>query len=624
MKIRIVGFNLRRDSSTCLVEDGVIRSALALERTTRIEHGSVPRDAHAIAMADLVGQLLDDADLTTSDIDYWIAADPAPTLDLIAPPERTLHMPDSRHLAHASAAFYSSGYEEAAALVVGSSGETGLRFRIGETPERVLDAVQKDGGQTWLPDRLTGLGELYRLITAALGFRDCAKTMDLASHGKPLSAEALFVEPAGEGELSFEYALDSLVELGLAVSDNGRLRLVPRPSRQPFDQFHHDLAAQIQAEFEQAVLHRARGVLARTGSRSLVVSGGAFLNPAVNTRIRNETEIDRLFVFPAAGNDGNAVGAALYAYHNLVAQPSTASPALQHVYLGPSRVAGQDIEALATEWLLPVHRPRSVTKAAAAAIARGEIVGWFADRAEFGPRALGARSILCHPGIEGIKDRLNGRVKSRESFRPFAGSILAEQAGQWFGMPAPDSRFMQYSCPVLAHRRDMAGELGHVDGTCRVQTVAEDDPGRLRGLIESFEDLTGLPVVLTTEFSLPGMPIVEYPQDALDCLYSSRLDRLFIGDLEIEPPDRTTLRPVTGPGTRQNATAALSSTGTSTPLAGLDQLGLRILELADGVPTMRDIAGEIDTDPEKAIDLALEMKRQGLLHWAGRPPHPSG
>jgi carbamoyltransferase len=658
MTVRIVGFNLSHDSSACLVEDGVIRSALALERTTRVKHGTVPLHSYSAAMADLVSQLLADAGMTAADVDYWIAtstearddndeAQLARVIGLVAPPEKTLHLPHpSHHLAHASAAFYSSGYEEAASLIIDAYGslygpgrerETAFHFRTGEKPKRVLEVVRESDriagtprdGQVWLPDSLSGIGELYRVITLALGFResgtvydDAGKTMGLASYGKPLTSDNLFIQPVADGALDFSRAVDSLLELGLAVRDEDRLRLVSRPSRQPFEQFHHDLAAQIQAEFEEAVLHQTREVLARTGSRSLVVAGGCFLNSIVNTRIKQETEVDRLFIFPAATDDGNAAGAALYAYHNLAGQPPMVTPRIKHVYFGPSRLAGRDIKALAGQWQLSVRQHEDVAQVAASAIGRGEIVGWFQDRAEFGPRALGARSILCHPGIEGMKDRLNARVKFREAFRPFAGSVLAEKATAWFEMPAEESPFMLHVCPVLPHGQDTIREVVHIDGTCRVQTVGKDNPGLFRELIEAFEEQTGLPMVLNTSFNLRGMPVVERPEDALDCLYGSRLDRLFIGDLEIEAPDMTALRPVlTEPGTRQTAVAALSATGPahSSALDGLDQVSLRILELADGLRPMRDIAGELDVDVDKAIDLVLDMKRLGLLRWADLP-----
>ncbi|HET9899067.1 MAG TPA: carbamoyltransferase C-terminal domain-containing protein [Streptosporangiaceae bacterium] len=620
-----------------MVEDGVIRAALGLERTTRVKRGTVPVHAYSAAMADLTGDILTSEGLAAADIDYWIATSTesrndadearlASILGLLVPPERTVHLPHpGHHLAHASAAFYASGFDEAAALVIDAYGslvgsrrerESGFCFRSGTAPERVLQVLRDSeraggsvrDGEIWLPADLNGVGEVYRVITLALGFRetgtiydDAGKTMGLASYGKRLSQDNLFIQIASEGGLSFDPFIDSLVELGLAVRCDDEIRLITRQPKTPFEQFHYDLAAQVQAEFEDAVMHLARQVLSVTGSRSLVAAGGSFLNSTLNTRLLNEIGIDRLFVFPAATDDGNAAGAALYAYHNLTAKPAQAqpSPPLRHVYLGPSRIAGRDLMPLAERWHLPARRHAGADElaaAAAAAISRGEIIGWFGDRGEYGPRALGARSILCHPGIAGMRDKLNARVKFREAFRPFAGSVLAEHAAQWFEMPADESPFMLLVCPVI--RPGPISEVVHVDGTCRIQTVAADTPGLFRAVIEAFMLQSGLPLVLNTSFNLRGMPIVERPEEAIDCLYGSRLDRLFIGDLEIMPPDLPALRP-------ERTTATTTSGG--------------ILELADGTLTMADLAEQLACEVSDAVDLALELRRRGLLRWAGVP-----
>src|SRR6266545_386123 len=603
MTLRIVGFNLSHDSSACLVENGTVRAALALERTTRVKRGVVAAHAYAAAMAGLTHDLLAGEALSTSDVDYWIATSTesrdadderalASTLGLLAPPGRCLTLPHpGHHLAHASAAFYCSGFDEAAAVVVDAYGsrightrerETGFAFRVGAPPERVLQLVRPDDriagrmqdGAIWLPDTLSGIGEVYRVVTLALGFReagttydDAGKTMGLAPYGTRLSADNLFIDVTDAG-LSFDRATDTLVELGLAAREQHGLRLIPRPAGAPLRQLHRDLAAQVQAEFENACLYLVREVLACTASRSLVLSGGCFLNSVLNSRIVRETQIDRLFVFPAATDDGNSAGAALYAHHVLLAgrHGRPAAP-IRSVYLGPPRLPGSDIVALAGRWKLRARRHTSPTAAAAvaaAAVARGEIVGWFQDRAEFGPRALGARSILCHPGIAGMKDRLNARVKFREAFRPFAAAVLAELAEKWFDMPTPDSPFMLLVCPVWQAQRDAVSEIVHVDGSCRIQTVGADLPGPFRTLLEAFENATGLPMVLNTSFNLRGMPIVERPEEALDCLYGSRLDRLFIGDTEVDGPAHADLCPVRATGEMRLA-ADTEATGTLFP-----------------------------------------------------------
>jgi carbamoyltransferase len=641
MPVRIVGFNLSHDSSACLVEDGVVRVALALERTTRIKRGTVPLHVYAAAMADLTNQILTEAGLVSSDIDHWIATSTesrdaedearlAGALGLVAPRERCLRLPHpGHHLAHASAAFHTSGFDEAVALVIDAYGslvgsarerETAFLFRAGSRPTCVWRALRNDhriaghqrDGAIWLPEKLCGIGEIYRVVTLALGFHepgttydDAGKTMGLAPYGKRLSKDNLFIAIPAHGDLSFDRAADSIVELGLAVRCEEGLQLVPRPTSVPFQAFHYDLAAQLQDEFEEACLHVIGDVLSRVGSRSLVLSGGCFLNSTLNNRIVREAGADRVFIFPAATDDGNAVGAALYAYHHLTGQETRATPALKHVFLGPSRLSDRDVPALAEEWRLSWRRhagPAEIANVAAAAIAGGEIVGWFQDRSELGPRSLGSRSILCHPGIAGMKDRLNARVKFREPFRPFAGSVLAGYADRWFDMPLPESPFMLLVCPVLPDRRPLIGEIVHVDGTCRVQTVDEHAPERFRALIEAFERRTGLPVVLNTSFNLRGMPIVETPEDAFDCLYGSRLDRLFIGDLEVCAPDLAALCPVR---------VAAGSDGAST--------GACILELATGVRSVRDIAAEIRVEVDEAVDLVLDLRRRRRIRWAGLP-----
>lgn len=642
----------------CLVEDGVIRSALALERTTRVKRGTVPMHTYAAAMADLTNETLSAAGLRSSDIDGWIAtstesrdqADEAKLLSvlgLVAPAERCLALPHpGHHLAHASAAFYSSGFDEAVALVMDSYGsrvdggrerETAFTFRTGATPEPLMRVVRdtdriagyRRGGELWTPATLSGVGEIYRVVTLALGFResgtaydDAGKTMGLASYGKRLTSDNLFYELAPNGELRFDRAADSLVELGVAVREGDELRLVPRPSRAPYEQFHFDLAAQLQAEFEEAVLHVTRHVLAVSGSRSLVACGGSFLNSTLNTRIQRETDLDRLFIFPAATDDGNAAGAALYAYHNLLGPRSEVGPAMRHVYLGPPRVSGVDVQGIADRWGLETRKhdgSRELAAAAAGAMAGGDIIGWFQDRCEFGPRSLGARSILCHPGIPGMKDRLNARVKFREAFRPFAGSVLAERADKWFDMPAPESPFMLMVTPVWEAQQELVSEVVHIDGTCRVQTVAEDTPGPFRALIEEFEDRTGLPMVLNTSFNLRGMPIVERPDEAMDCLYGSRLDRLFIGDLEVVAPDLAALRPEAIGAVGSRGSVGLPATGEQRAAVTVLPEWQGLLGLADGTRSVREIAAELGGDTEELVDLALDMRRLGLLRWAGVP-----
>ncbi|MGI5215082.1 carbamoyltransferase C-terminal domain-containing protein [Plantactinospora sp. CA-290183] len=644
MKV-IVGYNLSHDSSICVLGNGRILAACALERSSRVKRGVVPVHAYPAAMTELTRDVLTGVGLSHGDVDYWIATSTeargqndedrlTDTLGLLVPAGRRLSLPHpGHHLAHASAAFWTSGYDSAAALVVDAYGslldagrerETGFSFQIGKAPETILRTVRhseriagrlRPDGNIGLPDHLSGIGEVYRAVTLALGFYerggtydDAGKTMGLAPYGHRLSERPLFIDVTAEGP-SFGPAIDSLIELGLAARDATGVRLIPRPAGTPLQDLHRNVAAQIQSEFEQACLWLVRDLVQRTGQRSLVLGGGCFLNSVLNARLLHETPVERLSVFPAATDDGNAVGAALYAHHVLTdgTPPPPEERRLRHVYLGPPRLTGTDVPDLARQLgLRAIEHPSepAATGSAAAAIAAGEIIGWFDNRGELGPRALGARSILCHPGIPGMRDTLNARVKFRESFRPFAAAVLAEQAGKWFDMADPDSPFMLMVWPVRTERRDQVNEIVHVDGTCRVQTVDELLPGNLRRLLEEFELRTDLPMVLNTSFNLRGMPIVERPREALDCLYGSRLDAVFLGPVEVRGPDHRTLRPV----------AAVK------PARG--GLPERLLAAADGDATIAELAADFGVDADDLVDVALDLRRTGELQWAGVPATP--
>lgn len=648
MTTRILGLNLSHDSSVCLVEDGEILAALALERTSRVKRGTVPLHAYASAMMNLTREVLAGSNLEPNDVDHWVVTSTesrdgddesrlSETLGLLVPPDRKLTLPHpGHHLAHASAAHYTSGFTEAAVLVIDAYGslvnggrerETGFFFQSGKKPQKVYSSFRDSGRiagrirdeKLWTPADLSGIGEVYRVVTLALGFReqgttydDAGKTMGLASYGKRLSKENLFidVEPTG---LSFGRTVESLVQLGLAKRIGDQFQLVPRSRGAALSQFHKNVAAQIQHEFEEACLYLVREVLRLAETRSLALAGGCFLNSSLNTRIAYET--DQLFIFPAATDDGNAAGAALYAYHHLIdgdrRDAGRTVPRLRHVHLGPPRLSSPtatDVTAIAARYNHTTHRHpdlATAATAAATAVARGEIVGWFQDRGEFGPRSLGARSILCHPGLPGMKDTLNARVKFRESFRPFAASVLAEHVKSWFELPLPDSPFMLTVCPVHADRRATISEVVHVDGTCRIQTVDADLPGNFRVFLEAFEAITGLPLVLNTSFNLRGMPIVEKPEESIDCLYGSRIDRLFIGEFELLAPDFESLSP------RKLSVEAPPET---------TEVDRRILELADGSRTTVEIADLIAEDADTVVDLLLDLRRRGFLDWVGSPP----
>jgi len=276
-----------------------------------------------------------------------------------------------------------------------------------------------------------------------------------------------------------------------------------------------------------------RDLLRRTGSKNLCLAGGVALNSVMNGRILLETDVEEIFIQPSAGDAGAALGSALLEYH---ARGGRHREVMHHAYLGTAP-SDDSIRHVAETSGLPHRKSPSIAEECAAHLAEGRILGWFQGRMEFGPRALGARSIVADARREDMKDILNHKVKHREGFRPFAPACLAEHAAEWFegGRVSP---YMLLVFPVARDKRGMIPSVTHVDGTGRLQTVDEHSEPGYRRLIESFHEKTGVPVVLNTSFNVRGEPIVETAEQALDCFKRTEMDVLALGDWLIEKPDR--------------------------------------------------------------------------------------
>jgi len=454
------------------------------------------------------------------------------------------------HRAHAASAFYCSPFEEAACLTVDGFGDflssvaaVGRGSRL-----EVLDEVM-------FPH---SLGILYTAVTQFLGFPsygDEYKVMALASFGRPsfLPEMRKIVRLTDEG--GFETDLDYFrhASEGVTMSwDDGAPVLGPLwsgrfeeefgPARRPDAELRdrdHDLAASLQAVYEEAFFHRLRWLQERTGLRALCLAGGCALNSVANGKVRAETGFTDVFVQPAAGDAGTALGAALHVWHQQLGEPRRF--VMRHAYFGPGfseeriaaalRARQQGKDALrARHW----PDPQALNRDTAAALARGAIVGWFQGRGEWGPRALGNRSILADPRRAEVKDVLNARVKRREPFRPFAPSILEERVGDWFDGAQADP-FMVTVHPVRPGQRPRIPAVTHVDGTARLQTVSRETNPRFWALIRAFEEATGVPILLNTSFN-ESEPIVHTPEEAVDCFLRTRMDRLVLGDWTVDRP----------------------------------------------------------------------------------------
>ncbi len=659
--MKIIGVNLSHDASICLLAEGKLEVAIAFERLLRVKRAAVPPNTLTVALHDAFNACLEQAGCSATDIDFFTAVSavtesPSDELELVKrlgllPAEKIVAMPHpSHHLAHAYASFFTSGFPEAAALVIDSFGsvlgdtrecESGFVFTGGEakllfrhTKPLILYPRDKDGAPA-VSRHLAGIGEVYRIVTQLLGFYhpgtevdEAGKTMGLAPYGRLLSREPIFIQIT-DGGLDFSNVFPFLEAHNLVTKRGSGFYLSTRSPATPFSQFHKDLAAQVQWEFEEACLALARRLREMTGLDDLVLGGGAFLNSAANFRILRESGFKHVYIFPAATDDGTAVGAAYYASCAVLGRhgKTSAPKAIENVFFGRDYPTDL-IRGVLEESGLPFEELESTEAAAHSAatlLALGSIVGWFQGRAEFGPRALGNRSILADPRRDGIKEILNSRVKFREGFRPFAPAVLEEEADKYFDLETP-SPYMLLICNVLPELREELAGITHVDGTARVQTVSRSFSPLFHALLRELGRQTGIPVALNTSFNLRGMPIVETPTDALRCFLATRIDSLIMDRFLVPAPDFASLVPVRTV-TQVTTRSRWLSTQTdypegevklrsaAGPTARAEPEILALLRAIDGRRTSRELAGQVEIDLDDVVDRLLALCRLGLVEW---------
>lgn len=427
------------------------------------------------------------------------------------------------HLAHGASAFFASPFEDAAVLTVDRGGDflsTMLaRGRAGSLS--VLAQVRNPHS----------LGEVYSAVTGFLGFRpgiDEGKVMGLAPYGSEREEATVreFVRLRPGGLFEVDLSWFGYQREGQPVSRRFRDRFgEPRVPEGPLSPRDKDLAYAVQRLVEEAGLHLARGLRARTGADRLALAGGVALNSVMNGRLLEESGFTDLFVQPAASDAGNALGAALWAWHEVFG--GKRCYVMEHPFLGKSWSDAECRRALEAR-RVPFRVAADRSEAAAELVAAGKVVGWFQGRSEVGPRALGARSILADPRPAEMRDRVNERVKRREWFRPFAPAVLAERGAQYFRGYVP-SPFMLLVLPVLPEARSRIPAVTHVDGTARLQSVTEDFHRDFYRLISAFERRSGVPVVLNTSFNLRGEPMVHRPEEAVATYLRSEMDALVMG-----------------------------------------------------------------------------------------------
>ena len=467
----------------------------------------------------------------------------------------------AHHLSHAASAFFCSPFEEAAILTVDGVGEwTTASLGIGRgTNIKLLKEIR-------FPH---SLGLLYSAFTAFLGFEVNEgeyKVMGMAPFGTPRYIDKVhkLIRLGRDG--SFELDMDYFsFHCSTENTFNGKfvdLFGPPRDSKAHFftptsgypsyfgdkptnyeelskqNQHYADIAASIQAVTEEVLLKMAQHVYQETNLKRLCMAGGVALNSVANGRILRETPFEELYIQPSAGDGGGAIGAALYAYHMVLGKPREFI--MDHAYWGEEHGPGE-VEKFLKEDGIRYRRFDDEEKLIAFVVDRlqeGKVIGWSEGRFEWGPRALGHRSILADPRRADMKDLVNVKIKFREPFRPFAPSVLAERAEEYFVLPEATrhypARFMLYVVDVRQEKRDIIPAITHVDGTGRLQTVRKEVSPRYYRLIETFGQATGVPVVLNTSFNLKGEPIVNTPQEAFQTFSRSGMDALVLGEYVIE------------------------------------------------------------------------------------------
>jgi carbamoyltransferase len=575
----ILGLNaFHADSSAALVRDGKLIAAAEEERFRRIKHwAGFPSQAIAYCLSE-AGIKLSDVDHIAFNQDsranllrkitYFITKRPninlvlrrlrnrrsragIPTLLEQTFPGETIRAaihPVEHHLAHLSSAFHVCPFDQAAVVSVDGFGDfSSAAWGV------AAGSDISSYGRVYFPH---SLGIFYQAITQYLGFPhygDEYKVMGLAPYGRPSFLDSMRkivrLVPDGGFELNLEFFrhhredisyqwMNGSPEFGDLFSPALEHLLGPR--RGPHDKLeerHNDIARSAQAMYEEAFFHLLKNLQLSSGLTDLALAGGCAMNSVANGKVRRNTPFRRVYVQSAAGDAGGAIGSAFAVWHKLGGKRNFV---MDHAYWGPAFDTGEISKVLRAHrfdisgarcTIEDIGDEALLCRRVAEAISKGQVIGWFQGRMEWGPRALGNRSILCDPRRRDMKAMLNDKIKRRESFRPFAPSVMEEAVAEWF--EEDDSvPFMMQVFQVREEKRKLIPAVTHVDGSGRLQTVKRSTNPRYHRLIESFRELTGIPMVLNTSFN-ENEPVVCKPEEALDCFLRTKMDKLVLGNVII-------------------------------------------------------------------------------------------
>lgn len=556
--MNIIGISaFYHESTCCLLQDGILLAAVSEERFTRVKYdrrapinafryclkagGNLsPGDIDVVAYYELPTKKLSrqiSMGLNSS-IDKsfeWLDSNkPEREIREILGYEGPIQMYD-HHLSHGASSFFFSGFEDSAILTVDGVGEwASTTYGVGRGKDlQILEEVK-------FPN---SLGLLYSTLTDFLGFQvlsDEYKVMGLAPYGKPRFIDEIRMMiqtgPKGQYTLNMEYFNFSQKSRMFTDAIFDLFKIPQRVAESEIGQVHQDIAKSLQVVLEEILVEKAHYLHSIAPSENLCMAGGVALNCVANRKVHIKGPFKNLFVQPASGDSGAALGAAALAHIELTGKRHS-SEALSHVYLGPSYSISR-IAALIQESGIKALDFRgdeeNLIKAIIDRLTAQKVIGWFHGRMEFGPRALGARSILADPRDPTMRDRLNALVKKRESFRPFAPAILEERVAEHMDIDY-SSPFMIETCQVKS-LLDLPA-ITHVDGSARLQTVDRVTSPRFAKLIDAFRSVIGCPILVNTSFNVRGEPIVCTPEDAIRCMANSQIDVLVLEDFIIDKQD---------------------------------------------------------------------------------------
>lgn len=531
------------DAAAALVKDGQVVSAIEEERLNRIKH------SNKTSLYSAARFVLEDYGITLKDVDYlcyylteetcnWMIKAVSKKefkpirsrllekikqlFDTDFPEDKLLFV--HHHLAHAVSTFKMSGFEESLIMSIdaGGDGISGMMLKAKGNDMEVLEQIPLK----------KSFGTFYTGLIGYLGFRhfDEYKVMGLAPYGNPDTYKDVFkafyrLLPEGRYEINpdFFHVLN-------------HLEGIPREKGEPFSRVHQDVAASIQDALEKMIFHVVKHYKKKYNHNRLCLAGGVAQNCTVNGKLLYSGMYEDIFVQPASYDAGTAIGAALYPYYDQLKDKARTYPRLETVYWGSPIGTNDTLLEKLKDWGPFVHYEKidNITQATAKLLADGAVVGWAQGRSEFGPRALGNRSILADPRPAQNKDIINAMVKKREAFRPFAPSVLEEYVEEYYEVPPAFKYkkfpFMTFVLDVKKEKQEILGAVTHVDGTSRIQSVSREQNEKYWQLIDEFRKLTGIPILLNTSFNNNVEPIVNSFEDAMVCFLTTRINYLVVGD----------------------------------------------------------------------------------------------